>query len=385
MRPGPLPWRAIVGWALLGTVVMVAIVMCQVGTGTGGALSLVEPGARGPSAAAVRADFPHIGLDPGLGLDGQQFYAVARDPFHLQSTSGNLDRPRYRLQRPLFPLLAWVLHPEGGGTGLIVAFVIVGALGLLLGGIATGVLAVTFGGSPVLAGVFALLPGAYLSLRYTLADALALALAVAAIAASARGHSRRAILIGVLAVLAKETCLVLFVGWAIARRTRGRVLLVVVPLLVAGAWGLVLWFAVPAGHAPGHELGLPFVGLVEAGTRIWGHGYEPWGMLCTFAALVLGGVALGRQGLRHPLSWTVVASLGFVALMGADVVGMDFGSPRSMMPLHLIAILMLATAATPAVARMARPTLAGGLEQPTDTDGIAEPAADHDVDAVRLG
>ena len=330
-------------WALLGTFVMTAIVALQVATSPGGSLALVDPGRAGPASAAIHTDFPGAHVEPGVGLDGQQYYAVARDPFHPQSTARNLDRPRYRLQRPLFPILAWALHPEGGGTGLIVAFAVVGVAALLLGGVATGALAVTFGGSPALAAVFALLPGAYFSLRYTLADALALALAIAAVAASARGHGRRAILLAVLAVLAKETTIVVFVGWALARRTRSRVLLVVVPVLVAVAWAGILWLAVPAGHAVGDELGLPFVGIADAATRIWGHGYQPWGMICTVAALALGIVALRRHGLRHPLSWTVLTSLAFVTLMGADVVGMDFGSPRSMMPLHLFAILLLCT------------------------------------------
>jgi hypothetical protein len=134
---------------------------------------------------------------------------------------------------------------------------------------------------------------------------------------------------------------------------------VVVPALVAVAWAGILWLAVPAGHSVTDEIGLPFVGIADAATRIWANGYQPWGMICTVAALALGIVALRRQGLRHPLSWTVLTSLAFVTLMGADVVGMDFGSPRSMMPLHLFAILLLCTPAAVAVAAPARePALA---------------------------
>src|ERR671919_468424 len=47
--------------------------------------------------------------------------AIARDPMHLHDVADHLDRPRYRLQRPLYPLLAWLLHPGGGGMGLVLA------------------------------------------------------------------------------------------------------------------------------------------------------------------------------------------------------------------------------------------------------------------------
>src|SRR4029078_6948586 len=118
-----------------------------------GAVSLVAPGRQGPSAAAIREDFPDARLEPGVGLDGQQYYAVARGPFHLRSDATELDRPRYRLQRPLFPFLAWILDPVGRGTGLVVALAAVGVVALVLGGVATGVLSVTLGGSPALAAV----------------------------------------------------------------------------------------------------------------------------------------------------------------------------------------------------------------------------------------
>jgi hypothetical protein len=340
-----LPWRAIVRWALVGTVAMVAIVGFQVGISRGGLVGLVDPGQSGPAAQVLHRDFRATRFGRGVGLDGQQYYAIARDFPHLRAISQSLERPRYRLQRVLFPMLAWALHPYGGGPGLILAFVAVGVFALLLGGVATGALAVRLGGSPVLAGIFALLPGAYLSLRYTLACALALALTVAAITASARGHRRSAVLLAVLAVLAKETALVVFIGWALAKRTPDRVRLVAVPFCVAAIWATVLRLTVPAGHAPNNELGLPFAGLVHAATRIWAHGYEPFGLVCTLGALTLAIAALRRHGTHHPLSGPLLAYLGFVILMGSNVVGTDFGAPRAMMPVHLLAILMLCTPA----------------------------------------
>jgi hypothetical protein len=342
-RPTAIPWGAILRWTLLSVVVTCALVAGKVVTDPRGAVALLEPGSAGPSRAAIHADFPRTPLPAAVGFDGQQFYAVARDPIHLGATAANLDRPRYRLQRPLFPLLAWMLHPEGGGTGLIVAFVAVGVLALLLGGMATGVLSVTLGGSPKMAAVFALLPGAYLSLRYTVADALALALTVAAVAASARDRRRGALVLAILAVLAKEVSLVVFVGWALARRTRDRAALVFVPGAIAAIWAAFLVVTVPAGAVGSHELGLPLAGLANAVTRFWSHDVELLGLVCTVGAVALGVAALVHRGLRHPLAWIVVTNLVFVSIMGTDVVGKSTGAPRSMMPLQLFAIIALAT------------------------------------------
>src|SRR5699024_4294860 len=131
-------------------------------------------------------------------------YAIARDPLHVDETADHLDGPRYRLQRPLLPWLAWALHPTGGGLPLVYALVTVGLLGVALGAVATGALSQLLRGPAWLGVLFPLLPRTYWSLRVTVSDALALALALAALACSARDRSVAAVALGVLAVLAKE-------------------------------------------------------------------------------------------------------------------------------------------------------------------------------------
>ncbi|MBK6856655.1 MAG: hypothetical protein IPG97_08950 [Microthrixaceae bacterium] len=110
--------------------------------------NVVNPGAQGPSARAILHDFPDDPLPPGLGHDGQQYYAVARDPFHLDRVAEHLDRPRYRLQRMAFPLTAWALHPGGGGDGLVLAIFITGVVAVLAGAMATGHLSLALGEGP---------------------------------------------------------------------------------------------------------------------------------------------------------------------------------------------------------------------------------------------
>lgn len=405
--PAPLPWRSIVRAALAGTALLTLLVLTDVARSSGNPLDLVQPGASGPSAGVVRADFPGTDLPAGVGLDGQQYYAIARDPMHLRSVATQLDRPRYRLQRPLFPLLAWALHPQGGGVGLVLAFVVVGVGALVLGGLATGALSCSLGGPAWPAAVFALLPGAWWSLRVTVADSLALALAVAALAVAARARSwteaspgfaaRLAVLataLGVGAVLAKESTLAVLAGWTAGRLVavrllegagspatrvgtpapragrsmarvsaagRAEVALVAVPALVAAGWAVVLRLALPGGDERVDELDLPGVGVVRAATRLWVRHREWWGMAATLLGLVAGVAALAAVARAVAQRRAVVSSLGppagavaaaLVLLLAGNhnVVGMNFGGTRAAYPVSVLGVVALAvvTARRPA-------------------------------------
>jgi len=95
--------------------------------------NIVYPGERGPSAAVFKRDFPGATLPLTVGHDGQQVYAISRQPMHLRAVVPALDRPRYRLQRIIPPVLAWALHPQGGGRGLVLAIFAVGFAGFWVG------------------------------------------------------------------------------------------------------------------------------------------------------------------------------------------------------------------------------------------------------------
>jgi hypothetical protein len=80
---------------------------------------------------------------------------------------------------------------------------------------------------------FAITPGAWFSLRASVADALALALAIAALALAHRQRWTGSVLCGVAAVLTKEVIIVVLAGWVLwkwlATKSRKALLLVVVP------------------------------------------------------------------------------------------------------------------------------------------------------------
>ena len=333
-----LPWREIAKWALLGTLVISAWVLFDVERSGPTAANFIQPGEQGPSAAAFHEDFPTLQLPPGLGLDGQQFYVIARNPFHPTEVAPLLDRPRYRLQRPLLPFLAWMLHPTGGGDGLVWAFVGVGIAAIFLGSVATGALAVLLGGRPWLAAAFAVSPGAWFSLRASVADALALALAIAALAFALRQRGNLAVASGVGAALSREVIVVVFVAYAFARRTRSTFALAIVPVVVAAAWWIALRLMLTGPEHIGELVG-PFSGWVDAWRIEWSHGQQLVGMAVTIGSSVVAIAALVRRRMMHPLAWPIVGSLALATLYNRDVVGNNYGSTRALMPVLVLGIV----------------------------------------------
>lgn len=352
-----IPWREIGQWAAIGVLLLLVWVMVDVSRyGGSNPVSLIQPGTQGPSTEVIAADFPEIEQPESTGLDGQQYYAIARDPLHLDETAAHLDNPRYRLQRPLLPWLAWAAQPTGGGIGLVWALFLVGLVGIVIGSVASGVLATIWRGPPWVAAVFPLLPGAWWSLRVTVSDALALGLALAAIALAARNRHAAAVAVGVLAVLAKEPAILLLLGWALHRRTRRDVALVAVPAAAIVAWMGWLALQLPPDTDRAQDLGLPFVGLVQAFTDVWSQGNELVGMACTLGGLVVGGLALWKRGLRHPLGWALAIQLAFLLVMGVNPTSVNFGATRMAMPAMMVAVLALATPRAAAPARDASPS-----------------------------
>ena len=81
----PLPWRDIVVAALAGTLLAMLLVLVHVQMTGRNPLNLLQAGDRGPSAAVIQRDFPDTPLLSGGGHDGQQFYAIARQPMNWRA------------------------------------------------------------------------------------------------------------------------------------------------------------------------------------------------------------------------------------------------------------------------------------------------------------
>lgn len=335
------PSRVLATLALLGTTLTVLGGILEVHRDGFGWLGLVQPGSDGPSAAVFVEDFPDVDLIEGSGHDGQQFYAIARDFPDLGAASAHLDRPQYRLQRPLFPMLSWLLHPSGGGWGLVAATAVVGALSLLGLGLAAGALSVRLGG-PAWVALFApLLPGSFYAFRMGVADNLALALAIAYLLAAERRRIGLAVAAAVAAVLAKEAILVLIVGYAVVRRTKPAVIAGVAATATVASWWLALRALVEASSPQVVEFTYPLGGVID-NVGFWRTHGHLLAASTVVGTLVAAAVVVVRRP-HHPLFGAVLAFAAFSLLFGRDVLGLDQNGTRTIGPLVLLVVLVALT------------------------------------------
>jgi len=337
--------RAVAGWALAGTAVAFGLLLLDVRASGAGIVRPIQAGADGPSAEIIRHDFPDATLPDGVGLDGQQFYAIARDPWHPDQVAPSLGAPRYRYQRPLFPVAAWLLHPSGGGPGLVYAMVLVNLVGLFGGGLALGAISLRLRGPPWLAGLFPVLPGAVWSLFDGVADGLAVALSLVTIALFLDGRTRLAACAAVAAVLTRETTILVPLALVLSTRRRADLPLIMAPAVALAALFLAVRLFVPAGGEAAESLVIPLSGLVDAIRRRWLHGKELVGMAATLSAFLLGGYVLAARRGPASLRWVVALQLAFLALCSGDVLGNDFGGTRSTLMLLAVGVVVLVASA----------------------------------------
>ena len=335
--------RKVVVLALFGTAITAGVVLRMNLDVDHDVVALMTPGAQSPAAALIRHDFPSYALHEGIGHDGQAFYVIAREPMHLRDAARWTDRPRYRLQRILLPVLAWSTHPQGGGRGLVVSLWTWAAVGVALTGLGAALLAHSLGASrravEALALLAPLLPAAFATLDLSVADELALGLALVALALDRMGHRRGALGTAVLAVLAKEAMLLVLVGWALTRGRRTMLRLVGAPAAVAGAWWIVLhmWFS--SSREPNEEFSM--IGGLRDAVRVWFDGGSRISGVVVAAGVAAGVFVLVRRGLRSPLGGAIAIQLALLPFLSAVVLAGDWNGPRATAPLLLLSIVAM--------------------------------------------
>lgn len=319
-----------------------ALVFWEATSTPAGVAELIHPGTEGPAVDIVRADFPDAQLAPGTGHDGQQFYAIARSPMHLSEVADSLARARYRLQRPLLSWLSWSLHPSGGGPGLVIGMFLVGTASVLGLALVSTKLSSSFGGGTWPAIAVPLLPGVWASLRIGVADVLALALVLLSVHLAVQRRVKGAFVAAALAVLAKEAVFVVLVGQALARRRLPEFVAAAGAAVTAGTWWLFLRLAVPADGIQVVEFTWPLGGLWDSAMH-WARGEELIGAANYLLVVVVVLIAVAVARRDHPLFGGFVASAAFSTVLGKDVVGPDYNGTRTLMPLLLLGLLIIAS------------------------------------------
>jgi len=213
-------------------------------------------------------------LPDSAGYDGQFFYRLALDPFtSVQKDHGiTLDAPAWRQQRIFYPLLVWCLA-RGDPARTAIWMIGVNLVALALVGWLAGHLAQLLGRHAAAGLPVAFYPGFLYSLSRDLAEPVTASLVLLGIALFLRGRHAGAALATSLAVLTRETSLLVPAGMGIgllwqAWRARGEArwqtaLYYLAPLFVYVGVQVLLarvWGQLPAGYG---DFQLPFAGIWE--------------------------------------------------------------------------------------------------------------------------
>ncbi len=306
----------------------------------GGAVVTVQLSRDGDVSAFVRAAPPWT--DPAeapdslrvgtAGYDGMFYYRLALDPFTDQRTHDGItfDRPAYRQQRIVYPVLAWIVS-LGHASSVPWALVLVNLGGLFAIGWVGGMLARDAGRHALWGLLFPAYPGFVITLTSDLTEIVAATFVLAALMWLRGGRTVPAAGALSLAVLARETTVLLALAAGLAalvtspRRTRSWVPLLA-PGLVLVAWQAALlarWHETAASEGA-TALAPPLVGILVAA---W-HDPERFGpvTLAVWAAIVTFVLAMAVIGIRAVRGaratherWAFYAYLAFATILEANI------------------------------------------------------------------
>lgn len=292
----------------------------------------------------------------GIGHDGRFFFVLANDPWLTNPEAAALmDRPAYRAQRILYPMVA-------GGAGFLQTGAVVWGL-LIVNLVAMGVgtwgvstLASDMGGSPWWGLAFVLNVGLISEMNVDAAGVLAAAAAFWALVMLRRAQRFAGLALLTAAALSREVMLIAAAGSALwlwrrdERRTA--VLAVAIPTAFVAVWGLFVRARL-GSVGPGaeiEEIGWPLVGLVQA---FEGWVSDPIDLAAGTAIFILLALFARRVFVSEEIvGW---AFLGFVpvALLLTEQVWLSyFDISRAVAPVLTAFVLLLFTDASQARRRL---------------------------------
>jgi len=241
------------------------------------------------------------------GYDGQQYAALATDPFLRDlATSESLDAPSYRATRIMVPLLAWLLALGNSGAAIVAYQLLCWGFGLAaIFLVARWLAAEDF--SPWWALLLVTSAGLAAAMIRSTPDTAALFFMLAALWLYARRRYPVAVVLASAAVLARETSYLVVLAIALdalrRRRFASAAAFASVPLIMVVAWQLYLRSVLGAAFETGTDnFSLPFIWLPEKLPTVFVGGHIWWMEflgLCAVAATVLAMVVVATK----PSSW----------------------------------------------------------------------------------
>lgn len=211
------------------------------------------------------------------GFDGQFYYRLALNPFTSRTTEFGitLDAPPLRHQRILYPLLSSGLS-FGNHDLLPTVMILLNFFALCLMGWIGGIYAQTLKQHALWGILLPIYPGFLLTLSRDTVEILEATILLGSLLLLRRGKPILATVLLTLAVLTKETAVLLAVAgvpvyvaevWKRQRKVSLPWYYIVLPLAVFALWQLILshvWGELPLHASGSANLGIPFVGPASA-------------------------------------------------------------------------------------------------------------------------
>ncbi len=325
-----------------------AVMVVVLATRLGGLSALLTVGERVPVRALIEEELPGVTVYAETGHDGQFYYAIARDPLAAGPAPDLLALPTYRYVRIGYPLLA------GGFGAFSPEVTVAGMLVLALAGFGITVVAtyrlawredLPSWVAPLAA---ASLP-ALLSVRFLMADSLAMGLGLLGVLWFLEGRDRAAVVVLALAALTKETYLLLPLAmaasiasadWRSSHARRRALSYLLVPALPLALWTGFVVMRLGWGNSP-NALAWPFVGIVDSIAR-WDQapGREVAFAVIALAALVAALVAVVLLRDRR-WAWLVMPWVALLVISSDLVWAFGNNALRVAAPLWTFAVLGL--------------------------------------------
>ena len=292
-----------------------------------------------PSAFIVAGDqFTHPSQLPSpiyvrphsSGYDGQFYYRLALAPFDFRQPlyGVQIDTPAYRMQRIVYPVLAWAVSLAQPRL-VPLALLLVNLAGITAIAVLSARLTRRLELPAIVPIAIMLWPGFLVTLTHDTTEIVSAAFVLAALDRYFAGRWLTFAILAAVAMLARETAALVFGGLfvyeALSRNLWRAVIcgLTVVPFLIWRQSLTMIWHAVPSASAM-DVLNWPLVGIVQAFTGILfgdyviptgvrglilrGYAFVSIAFLVAFSALTASRIVGGRKVL-------VAAWLPLVALM----------------------------------------------------------------------